>query len=112
MLSTSKYKTIDLGVCRTMIEQMIKNKNISIMKNKLLFKFDEKADKIELKNFFGQFFDLAPFELAYLLMEVEREFNISIPDTYLIDPGVKTIDNFTKYIIANQKGLIAIGDRS
>lgn len=83
---------------------MIKNKIISIMKDKLFFKFDEKMDQIEYHNFFSVHFNLEPFELAYLLMEVEREFNISIPETYLIDPGVKTIDHFTKYIIANQKG--------
>lgn len=87
-----------------MNEQMIKNKIISIMKDKLFFKFDEKMDQIELQNFFSKHFNLAPFELAYLLMEVEKEFNISIPEAYLIDPGVKTIDHFTKYIIANQKG--------
>ncbi len=88
-----------------MNEQMIKNKILSIMKDKLSFKFNEKADQIELQNFFSKHFNLAPFELAYLLMEIEKEFHISIPETYLIDPGVKTIDSFTKYIAANQKGL-------
>lgn len=88
-----------------MNEKMINNKIISIMKDKLAFKFDEKVYQIELKNFFSQYFSLTPYELAYLLMEVEREFHITIPETYLVDPGVKTIDSFTKYILANQKVL-------
>jgi acyl carrier protein len=87
-----------------MNEQMIKNEIISIMKNKLCFEFNEKMDEIEHQNFFSKHFNLAPFELAYLLMEVEKDFNISIPEAYLIDPGVKTIGHFTKYIMANQVG--------
>lgn len=81
---------------------MIRDKIISIMKDKLSFKFDEKMDHIELQNFFSKHFNLAPFELAYLLMEVEREFDITIPEIYLIDPGIKTINDFTQYLITNQ----------
>lgn len=87
-----------------MNEQMIKTRVISIMRDKLSFRFNENMDQIEHQNFFGEHFQLQPYELAYLLMEVEREFNISIPEAYLIDPGVKTIDHFTKYIMAKQKG--------
>ena len=88
-----------------MNEQMIKNNIISIMKDKLSFKFDDKSDQIVFQNFFSKHFSIAPYELAYLLMEVEKEFQITISETYLIDPGVKTIDSFIKYIIANQKNL-------
>ena len=77
------------------------------MKDKLAFKFDEKLDQIELKNFFSHHFSIKPYELAYLLMEIEREFQITIPETYLLNPGIKTISSFTKYIITNQNDLTA-----
>jgi acyl carrier protein len=87
-----------------MNEQIIKSKIISIMKERLSFKFDERMDQIEHQNLFGKGFNLTPFELAYLLMEVEKEFNIQISESFLLDPGVKTINDFTTYIVAHQKG--------
>ena len=83
-----------------MNEQLVTKKIVSIMKDKLSFQFDENMDNISEKPFFGKHFRLQPYELAYLLMEIEKEFDITIPEEYLLDPGVKTIDDFTRYIQA------------
>lgn len=76
-------------------------KIVSIMKDLLLYEFDDNINDVENAPFFGRKFRLLPFELGYLLNEIEKEFRILVPESYLIDPGIKTIGDFVRIIEMN-----------
>jgi acyl carrier protein len=73
-------------------------KIISIMRDRLHFEVDYEMEDIENQPFFGRKLNLMSYELGYLLMEVERDFDIRIPESYLLDPGLKTINDFVRII--------------
>ena len=71
---------------------------IKLMRSNLKLIIDSNTSNIENEPLLGKKFNLMPFDLAYLLLEVEKLFNITISEEYIINHGLKTIADFSDYI--------------
>ena len=80
--------------------ETIENKILSIIKDRLKIVFDETISNIGDKPLLGDEIGLNSYELAYLVMEVNKTYNMLIPEEYLLCPGLQTINDF---IVAVEK---------
>ena len=71
---------------------------IEIMQNNLKLKFNKNIPHIEQEPLLGKKFNFKPYILAYLVMEVEKYFNITFSEEYILHLGLKTINDFSEYI--------------
>jgi len=76
----------------------IEQKIITIIKYRLKKSFDNTNSSVYYEPLLGRTIGLKPFELAYLVMEVNKAFAVPIPESYLLNPGVRTINDFINAI--------------
>lgn len=83
----------------------ISNKIMEIIHERLHIHFEAQEQWLEEEALLGSAFGLTPYELAYLKMEVEREFRITIPERALLSPGIKTVEDFTNSVLEYREEL-------
>ena len=71
---------------------------IGIMRNNLKIRIDDSIPNMKDEPLLGKRLSLTPQELAYLLLEVEKELHITFSEGYIVRHGLKTIGDFSNYI--------------
>jgi acyl carrier protein len=80
-------------------KEKIVEKILTIMKNQLSLSFDEEMPDIENQPLLSESFRLTPYQLGYMVMEIEKEFNIDIQESYFLRSEIQTINAFVKIIV-------------
>lgn len=83
---------------RVIKKKEITDNIISIMKNRIKLRFDADMENIVDIPLLGDSIGVEPYELCYMVVEVEKEYDFRIPESYLLDPGVQTINDFVEAI--------------
>lgn len=85
-----------------MIKNDIQNEAIIKLKNIFLNRFDINLDKmgedIYDKSLLGSHYKLSPRALLYVFFDVEKEFNITIPQTRVLEGDFKTFNGILSII--------------
>jgi len=76
---------------------------IELIRSNLNLEIDNSVTDIENEPLLGRKFGLQPYDLAYLLFEVEKTFGITFPEKYIIDRGLRTIGGFSRFIIDSRE---------
>lgn len=75
----------------------IENKLFQIFKKRTKIDF-EAHKELQNKNVFDVEINLQPRELVYILYDIEKEFNIKVPDHYLINKKFCSFEMIEKIV--------------